>query len=66
MELRDGELEWVSNHMGHALEIHKDVYRLHAGAIEVGKVAKVLLAIEEGCIETIRGKSLDEIDAQGK
>ena len=66
LSLSKGELEWISNHLGHELNIHMDVYRLHSGVIEAGKVSKLLLAVEHGNIETIKGKNLDEISSNGE
>ncbi|XP_071491977.1 uncharacterized protein [Diadema antillarum] len=62
LDLSDGELEWLSNHLGHELNIHKDVYRLHSPVIEVGKVAKLLLAVELGVVGKLQGKNVNEID----
>ena len=47
-DLNNGELEWLSNHMGHDLNIHKDFYRLHDSTIEIGKVSRLLMAIDAG------------------
>ncbi|XP_064650306.1 uncharacterized protein LOC135501856 [Lineus longissimus] len=60
--LKSGELEWLGNHLGHTVEIHKDSYRLHESTIEMAKVSKVLLAIKSGTARNFKGKSLDEIE----
>ena len=56
----------MSNHLGHELQIHKEVYRLQESSIEAGKVSKLLLALEQGNIQNIKGKNLDEIQEDGK
>lgn len=61
-DLTSGELEWLSNHMGHDLNIHKDFYRLHESTIEMTKVSKLLLAVDKGEASKFAGKQLDEID----
>ncbi|XP_072027751.1 uncharacterized protein [Amphiura filiformis] len=62
LDLTKGEQEWLSNHLGHELEIHKEVYRLQEATIEAGKVSKLLLAVEQGNIKNFKGKNLNEID----
>ncbi|XP_064628140.1 uncharacterized protein LOC135487883 [Lineus longissimus] len=59
--LKPGELEWLGNHLGHTVEVHKDSYRLHESTIEMAKVSKVLLAIENGTAGNFQGKSLNDI-----
>jgi len=66
MGLPSGELEWLCNHLGHTVQVHKDCYRLHESTVEMAKVSKVLLAIESGVASKFQGKSIDEIDLDGK
>ncbi|XP_064629185.1 uncharacterized protein LOC135488486 [Lineus longissimus] len=61
MGLKPGEIEWLSNHLGHTVNVHKDWYRLHESTIEMAKVSKVLIAIENGQAGKFKGKSIDEI-----
>lgn len=61
-DLNHGELEWLSNHMGHDLNIHKDFYRLHNFTIEIAKVSRLLMAINTGNASKLIGKQLDEIN----
>ena len=60
-DLNHGELEWLSNHMGHDLNIHKDFYRLHDSTIEIAKVSRLLMAIDTGNASQFVGKQLTEI-----
>ena len=48
MNLNDIEMEWLTNHLGHSVKIHKDFYRYQSPAIELGRVAKLLIAVDEG------------------
>ena len=66
LALKEGELEWLSNHLGHDIQVHKDFYRLHDSTIEIAKVSKLLIAADQGQISTLQGKSLSEIDIEGK
>ncbi|XP_070193306.1 uncharacterized protein [Littorina saxatilis] len=60
-DLNPGELEWLSNHMGHDLNIHKDFYRLHNSTIEIAKVSRLLMAIDSGNAAKFVGKRLEDI-----
>jgi hypothetical protein len=59
-DLSDGELEWLSNHLGHNLEVHKDTYRLHGHAVEISKVSRIQLAIESGDVATSVERQVSE------
>ena len=65
LDLKEGELEWLANHLGHDINIHRDVYRLHESTIEITKVSKLLLAMERGAIHQFHGKTLQEIEIAG-
>lgn len=66
LDLKQTELDWVSNHLGHSLNIHKQFYRQHTAAIEMGKVSWLPLQVEEGQTADYRGRTLDEITLDGK
>ena len=57
IDMEQGELEWLSRHLGHELNIHKSAYQLHRAAVEVMKVGKVLMTIDEGCAQIYHGKN---------
>ena len=65
MDLTQTEIDWVSNHLGHSLNIHKFFYRQHTSAIEMAKVTRLLLQVEEGQAADYSGKTLDEIAVEG-
>ena len=60
-DLKEGEMEWLANHMGHELNIHRDFYRLHESTVEIAKVSRVLMAIDAGQAGKYSGKSLNQI-----
>lgn len=62
MNLSDVQLEEVANHMGHKLTVHRRFYRLQHDIIELAKVSKLLLAIENGEAAHFANIPLDEID----
>lgn len=59
--MTDSELKLVADHMGHNLNIHTDVYRLQSSLLEKTKVARVLIAMENGCVENFKGKNIQDI-----
>ena len=64
--LTRGELQWLANHMGHELNIHETVYRLQDHTIELAKVSRLLMAVDDGTISAYRGKTLDDILMTGE
>lgn len=58
LNLNEGELEWLSNHLGHSIQVHKEFYRNQETAIQLGKVAKTLLAMDQG-------HTLAELESEG-
>jgi len=60
------ELKMVADHMGHSINIHTDVYRLQSSILEKTKVARVLIAMENGNISNYQGQNLQEILVNGR
>ena len=60
------ELEWLSNHLGHSVDVHKEYYRLQDSAIELAKVSRLLIAVDNGQGKSLLGKSLADIQVDGK
>jgi hypothetical protein len=60
--LNDVEVDWLARHLGHDIRVHREYYRLHSATVELAKISKLLLAVEEGDASKWRGKSLDDID----
>lgn len=56
------ELEELARHMGHELAVHRNFYRLQEDVIELAKVSKLLLAVEEGKA----GLNIDDIVLEGQ
>jgi len=64
ISLEANEIEWVCNHLGHNVQIDKDFYRQHYGAVEIAKVGKLLLAAENGNVSKYSGKKLSDIECE--
>ena len=58
-------MKWLANHMGHDVNIHEDVYRLHDSVIELAKVSRLLLAVDDGKVSQFSGQSLKDISIGG-
>ena len=66
LDLNKNEMEWLAQHMGHDLDVHKNYYRLQDHTIELAKISKLLLAIDEGNGRQFMGRKLDDITLQGR
>lgn len=47
--------------MGHNLEVHYQYYRLKDSAVELAKISKLLIAVDEGSGKDLLGKVLNDI-----
>lgn len=63
--MNQAELKMVADHMGHNVNIHTDIYRMSSSALEKSKVARFLIAMENGLISKFSGRNLDSISAKG-
>lgn len=65
LNLKENELDQVADFLGHDIRVHRDHYRLPEATIQLAKISKLLLAMDKGCLGSIQGKSLDEIQIEG-
>lgn len=65
LSLKESEVDWLARHLGHGIQVHRDFYRLHESTIEIAKVSKLLLTVDQGEAIKFAGKSLAEIDLNG-
>lgn len=66
LSLKETEVDWLARHLGHDIRVHRDFYRLHESTIEIAKVSKLLLTVDQGKTGKFAGKTLTEIDLNGK
>ncbi|KAJ4918539.1 hypothetical protein JOQ06_026217 [Pogonophryne albipinna] len=66
LNLKNNELDQVADFLGHDIRVHRDFYRLPVPTTQLAKISKLLLTMEKGQLSSIQGKSLDEIDIEGK
>lgn len=63
--MKDHEREWLAEHLGHTLDMHKSHYRLQEPLVEMTQLTKLLMAVEEGRASEFVGKSLATIRIPG-
>jgi hypothetical protein len=64
-DLSPQQMMWLTNHLGHTMDVHKIHYRLTSGLIERVDIAKMMLMQEHGLISTYAGRKLEDIDLKG-
>ena len=64
--MSEQQMEWVCDHLGHSLNIHRQHYRAMSSVLERVQVAKVLLIQDQNLVGKYHGKRLDEIQLEGK
>ena len=60
-ELREGEVDWLARHLSHDIRVHREYYRLHDSSVELAKISKLLLAVDNSKPGQWKGCKLDEI-----
>ncbi|XP_041966751.1 uncharacterized protein LOC121724336 isoform X6 [Alosa sapidissima] len=61
LNLSNTELDQLANFLGHDVRVHRQFYRLPEGTLQLAKISKVLLALEQGRLAEFKGKGLDDI-----
>lgn len=64
-DLSENDLRWLADHFGHHISVHREYYRLKDLTVQLAKVSRLLLAIDEGRASQLAGKKLDEISVEG-
>ena len=54
-------MQWVLNHLGHTLDVHKIHYRQTSSVVERIQIAKILLLQDNNRVQEFANKSLREI-----
>lgn len=67
LNLQANETDRLADFLGHDIRVHRQYYRLPQGTIQLAKMSKVLLAVENGTLSQYKGQALDniEIDPEG-
>nr|XP_047124164.1 uncharacterized protein LOC124806911 [Hydra vulgaris] len=61
LDMNNAELLWLTNHMGHTKDVHQNWYRRDDSTIELTKVTKVLLAMDNDDTRCIQNKKIDSL-----
>lgn len=64
--MTENEYDWLARHLGHDIKVHREFYRLHESAIELTKVSRILLAVDQGEVNKYTGKNIQEIQIRGQ
>lgn len=65
LNLENDELGHLAKLLGHDIRTDRGHYRLPEAAVELAKIAKLLLAMERGSLGRFKGNSLEEIEIEG-
>ena len=66
LSMEEKEVDWLACHLAHAIHVHRDFYRLHESKTEIAKVSKLFLTVDQGDTGKFAGKTLEEIELDGK
>nr|XP_046253175.1 uncharacterized protein LOC124063495 isoform X2 [Scatophagus argus] len=61
LNLTNTELDQLADFLGHDIRVHRQFYRLPEGTLQLAKISKILMALEQGRLSEFKGKSLDDI-----
>ncbi|XP_048846151.1 uncharacterized protein LOC125717126 isoform X22 [Brienomyrus brachyistius] len=61
LNMTDTEMDQLATFLGHDIRIHREFYRLPEKTLQLAKISKVLMALEQGRLAEFHGKNLDEI-----
>lgn len=61
IDMTEAELRWITDHMGHTIDVHKKWYRMSHKTVELSKVASILVAAETGRLQKAHSIPFDEV-----
>ncbi|XP_065804365.1 uncharacterized protein [Labrus bergylta] len=64
LNLENDELDHLAKLLGHNIRADRDYYRLPEAAVELAKIATLIVAMEKGSLEKFKGKSLTEVEIE--
>lgn len=62
MALPKYQLNWVADHLGHNLEIHRKYYRQPIDSVETAKITKLMYLVDHCKMQHVQGMDLDTVD----
>ncbi|XP_074542338.1 uncharacterized protein LOC141802665 [Halichoeres trimaculatus] len=64
LTLENDELKHLAKLLGHKLRADRDFYLQPWAAVDLAKIATLIQAMEKGCLEEYKGKSLKEVEIE--
>lgn len=64
--MSENEYDWLARHLGHDITVHREFYRMHESAIELTKISRILMAVDQGEAHKYVGKQISDINIDGK
>jgi len=55
LNLSNTELDHLANFLGHDIRVHRQFYRLPEGTLQLAKISKILMALEQGRLAEFKG-----------
>lgn len=71
LDMKERDLKYLCDHMGHQLNIHTSVYSLQTSIVERSKVAAILAAANSGKLHkmgestSVADVNIDQIEIEG-
>ena len=65
LSLKDSELNWICDHLGHSKKVHLAHYRQLSGTVERIQIAKLMMIQDMNLSDRFKGQSLSEIQFEG-
>lgn len=62
----ENEADGLAKYLGHDIRVHRYFYRVQEDVFVSAKVAKLLLAMDKGRADKLKGKTLDQVELFGK
>ncbi|KAK0148530.1 hypothetical protein N1851_011137 [Merluccius polli] len=62
LNLQETELDQLAEFMGHDIRVQRQFHRLLEGTLQLVKISKILMAMEQGRLADFQGKNLEEIN----
>lgn len=62
LNLTNAELDQLADFLGHDIRVYRQFYRLPEGSLQLAKISKVLMALEQRRLSEFKGKCQDDIN----
>ena len=66
LELKEYQVDWLCQHMGHSMDVHKQYYRQNSDKVERMDIAKLLLLQEFNVAAKFKNMPLENIRIEGE